>query len=63
MLPSLTLLAVCLMVASPAVADEAETRARKLVEREIKAMGGGKALKKSAIIRIEEAGTYHGMGQ
>jgi hypothetical protein len=51
------------MVASPAVADEAETRARKLVERGIKSMGGNKALKKSAIIKIEEEGTYHGMGQ
>jgi hypothetical protein len=63
MLRSLPLLAVCLIVASPTFADEAEVRARKVVERGITALGGPKALKKSRVILLEEEGTFYGMGQ
>lgn len=63
MLRSLTLLAVCLMVTAPTLADEADVRARKIVDRAIKAMGGKKALKKTQVMLLEEEGTFYGMGQ
>lgn len=63
MLRSLTLLAVCLMVAAPTLADEADVRAQKIIDRAIKALGGKKALKKTHVMLMEEEGTFYGMGQ
>lgn len=63
MLRSLTLLALGLLIATPTFADEADVRARKLVDRAIKALGGTDALKKSGVLLMEEEGTFYGMGQ
>lgn len=63
MLRSLTLVALGLLIASPAFADEAEIKARKIIDRGIQSLGGKKALKKTRVILIEEEGTYYGMGQ
>ena len=63
MLRSLTLFVVCLIVTAPTLADEADVRAQKIVDRAIKALGGKKALKKTHVIRMEEEGTFYGMGQ
>ncbi|MBC8290864.1 MAG: hypothetical protein H8E37_11160 [Planctomycetes bacterium] len=63
MLRSLTLLALGLLIATPTFADEADVRARKIIDRAIKAIGGKKALNKTRVMLMEEAGTYYGMGQ
>jgi len=60
MLRFLTVLAVCLMVTAPTLADEAGVRARKIVDR---AISGKKALNKTRVMLMEEEGTFYGMGQ
>lgn len=63
MLRFLTVLAVCLVVTAPTIADEADVRARKIVDRAIRAIGGKKALNKTRVMLMEEEGTFYGMGQ
>jgi len=63
---------VCLVVlsglaaslTSPALANDAEqTKARALIDRAVKAMGGVEAVKKQKHILGEDRGTFYGMGQ
>ena len=59
MLRFLTVLAVCLVVTAPTIADEADVRARKIVDRAIRAIGGKKALNKTRVMLMEEEGRYY----
>lgn len=57
----LLIAAICVLTTLQTFADDAE-KARKIVDRGVKATGGAKAVKKMMISHFEDEGTYHGMG-
>jgi hypothetical protein len=60
-LPGLVLISI--LVHSAAAQTDDAAKAQKLVDRAIKAMGGDKAINKTSIAIVEDAGTYYGMGE
>ena len=56
-------LLAALTVSTNIQADENAEKAQKLIDGGIKAIGGPKALKKTAKMIFEDEGLYHGMGQ